>query len=117
MGGKIVWFEVVGRDADKLQGFYSQMFGWKLNPAPTPVPYGLVDCDEGGIPGGVGQAPVGDGWSTFYIQVEDLVAAVEQAQGLGASVTQPPTRLPGGTHLAVLTDPEGHVFGMVEGQA
>lgn len=117
MHGKVVWFEVVGRDADKLQGFYGQMFGWKMEQAPSPEPYGMIACEHGGIPGGIGKAPVGPGWSTFYVEVDDLLAAVERAESLGATVTQPPTKLPSGPHLAVLTDPEGHVVGLIEAAA
>ncbi len=27
---KVVWFEVCGKDANGLRGFYGELFGWKF---------------------------------------------------------------------------------------
>jgi hypothetical protein len=31
MGQPVVHFEIVGSDAAKLHGFYSELFGWRIN--------------------------------------------------------------------------------------
>ena len=41
MGQAVVHFEVIGKDGERLQGFYSDMFGWEIN-ADNPMNYGLV---------------------------------------------------------------------------
>ena len=88
MHGKVIWFEVMGQDAKKLQAFYSQLFGWDLNPGPGWPDYGMLDVPEegGGIAGGIGKAPAGPGWTTFYVQVDDLDAALANVAAGGAKL-------------------------------
>ncbi len=51
----VVWFEVMGENGERLQSFYSKLFGWKID-ASNPMKYGMVEAVNGqGIPGGVGQ--------------------------------------------------------------
>ena len=38
----MVHFEVVGRDGEKLQGYYAELFDWEVN-AENEMKYGLVD--------------------------------------------------------------------------
>lgn len=42
MGQPVVHFEVVGKDGDKLQSFYSELFEWEIN-ADNPMNYGTVE--------------------------------------------------------------------------
>lgn len=116
MSGKVIWFEVMGQDADKLQAFYSELFGWHLEPGPEWPDYGMLDVPEGsgGIGGGIGKAPEGPGWTTFYVQVDDLEGALAKANTLGAQVAMPPTPLPDGSTIAMVKDPEGHPLGLVK---
>ncbi|MDO8793153.1 MAG: hypothetical protein Q7J25_00870 [Vicinamibacterales bacterium] len=41
MGQPVVHFEIIGRDAKKLQDYYSELFGWEIA-ADNPMNYGLV---------------------------------------------------------------------------
>ena len=111
MSNPVVWFEVLGQDADKMRAFYSNLLGWKFNLDPQ-TKYGIVEVGQAGIAGGVGQAPPGHrGWVTFYSQVPDLEAAVQRAEELGSAVLMPITELPN-TRVAVVNDPEGHPIGL-----
>ena len=114
--GKVIWFEVMGQDAGKQQAFYSELFGWTLEPGPGWPDYGMLDVEEGsgGIAGAVGSAPEGGSWTTFFVQVDDLGEALTRASDLGAEVTTPPTPLPDGSTFARVHDPEGHVLGLIE---
>ena len=47
MGKSVVHFEVLGQDAAKLQKFYGEAFGWKIEPGKPPT-YGRVDAGNGG---------------------------------------------------------------------
>ncbi|MCB9677243.1 MAG: VOC family protein [Alphaproteobacteria bacterium] len=114
MSGEVVWFEVMGQDAKKLHAFYGTLFGWDLKPAPGAMEYGMVERPAGGIPGGVGKAPAGTGWTTFYVSVDDLDASIARATGMGATVVSPPVTMPDGTTIALLHDPEGHTLGLVK---
>ena len=42
MGQPVVHFEVVGKDGDKLQSYYAEMFDWEVN-ADNQMKYGLVE--------------------------------------------------------------------------
>jgi predicted enzyme related to lactoylglutathione lyase len=112
MGLKIVHWEVLGNDAKKLQDFYATLFEWNVD-ASNPMNYGMVDADQSGIGGGIG---AGDGQSyvTFYVEVDDLRAALDKAESLGGSRVQGPMEVPGGPTLATFTDPEGHLIGLVK---
>jgi len=113
----IEWFEVLGQDQAALQAFYNKLFGWKFVANETPAgPYGITDCDQSGIPGGVGQAPQGPGWTTFYVRVDNLEAYLERATANGGTVLVPPTSLPD-TRIAVFADPEGHPIGLSQPHA
>ena len=115
MANRISWFEIIGGDAAKLHGFYSQLFGWKID-ANNDMKYGLVDGNETGIGGGIGPDPEGGpGYVTVYIGVDDINAAMAKAQQLGASVVMPPTELPDfGVTFALFADPAGHVVGLTQ---
>ena len=53
MGSPVVHFEIVHKDAAKLQPFYSELFDWKID-ANNPMNYGIVDTGGKGINGGIG---------------------------------------------------------------
>jgi predicted enzyme related to lactoylglutathione lyase len=115
MAHPVVWFEVMGKDADKLQGFYGELFGWKMK-IDNPMKYGVVTTgSDKGIPGGVGQQePGGKPYVTFYVETSDLAATLARAEKLGGRTILPPTELPNVT-LAMFADPEGQVIGLVKG--
>ena len=85
MANQVVHFEVLGKDAEALQGFYGQAFDWELNPVmPT---YAMVSTGvEGAIAGGVGATPDGsEGRVTFYVEVDDLASALQKIEAAGGT--------------------------------
>ena len=114
MANPVTWFEVIGKDGDKLRKFYSDVFGWKID-ANNPMNYGMVNNEGKGIDGGVGQ---GDKPSlTFYVEVPDAAAALKQAEAAGAKVVMPVMDVPGGPTIAQFSDPEGNVVGIMKPMA
>jgi uncharacterized protein len=112
MGNPTMWFEVAGRDRDALKGFYSQLFEWKLTDMDA-MPYTTVDTGGEGIPGGIGSAPEGHpGHVTFYVQVDDVEAALAKAEQLGGKRMMGPMDIPSG-QIALFSDPEGHQVGLM----
>ena len=75
--------------------------------------YGLVQ-DASPVPGGIGQTPQGPGWTTFYVQVDDVEATLATAVADGGAVLMPPTNIPDGGLIAVFADPEGRPVGVVK---
>jgi predicted enzyme related to lactoylglutathione lyase len=120
MGQPVVHFEIVGKDADKLQSYYSDLFGWEFD-SDNPMNYGVVPRDANvsadgvGIGGGVGTGPEGyPGHVTFYIEVPDVEAALAKAEGLGGSRVMGPDEVMEGLEIGLFNDPEGHLVGVVK---
>jgi hypothetical protein len=120
MGQPVVHFEIIGKDADKLQQYYSELFGWEID-ASNPMKYGVVQREgnvspEGiGIGGGIGTGPDGyDGHVTFYIEVPDVEAALAKAESLGGTRMMGPDKVMEGIEIGLFTDPEGHTVGVVK---
>ena len=114
MAQPVVWFEVMGQNADNMKKFYGDMFDWNLD-LNNPMKYGMLDKQgEGTIPGGVGVNDAGPGWSTFYVKVDAIDDSLAKAEQLGARVLLPKMQTPDGGHIAVFADPEGHPVGLVE---
>ncbi len=118
----VVWFEIVGKDAKKLQNFYGKLFDWKIN-ADNPMNYGMVDAvangtevGKGSIGGGVGAAqPGAPGYVTFYVQVNDLDAYLKKVESMGGKTVVPITEIPNMVTFALFKDPEGNMVGLVKG--
>ena len=106
---------MVGRDAERLQRFYGEAFGWQTQQF-APIPgYAMVRPGaEGGISGGIGPAyDSGSGHATFYVEVSDLEEALGKIEGLGGrKVMGPVDVVPGGLSIALFADPEGHLVGL-----
>ena len=120
MGQPVVHFEIVGKDGEKLQRYYSDLFGWEID-ADNPMRYGIVQREanvnaEGvGIGGGVGPGPEGyAGHVTFYVEVPDVAAALAKAESLGGSRMMGPDKVMEGVEIGLFNDPEGHVVGLVK---
>lgn len=120
MGQPVVHFEIVGRDAEKLQRYYSDLFGWEID-SDNPMSYGIVQREgnvspEGiGIGGGVAAGPEGySGHVTFYVGVPDVEAALAEAERLGGSRVMGPERVMEQVEIGLFSDPEGHMIGVVK---
>ena len=113
MGNAVVHFEVVGRDLEKLQAFYSDLFDWKMESIPE-MKYAIVEKEGEGIGGGIGQSDNdGPGYVTFYVSTDDPQATLDKAEQLGGKTLMPVTEMPAVT-IAIFADPEGHIVGLVK---
>lgn len=120
MGAPVVHFEVIGKDAKKLHGYYAELFGWEIDAA-NPMGYGVVqrdgntNADGAGIGGGVGAGPEGyDGHVTFYVEVPDVEAGLAKAESLGGTRTMGPEKVMEAIEIGMFADPEGHLVGLVK---
>jgi uncharacterized protein len=110
----VLHFEVSGKNLDSLQAFYGELFGWKTQKIPGDMPYAMIEKEDGGIGGGIGQSPDGNGHVTFYVGTDDPQATLDRAEQLGGKTILPVTELPEVT-IALFADPEGHVVGLAKG--
>jgi uncharacterized protein len=120
MGQPVVHFEIVGQDAERLQSYYAELFGWSID-ANNPMKYGIVAREENvnsdgvGIGGGVGPGPEGyAGHVTFYVEVPDVEASLAQAESLGGTRMMGPDEVMEGLVIGLFNDPEGHVIGLIQ---
>ena len=117
MPNPIVHFEIMGNDATGLQGFYRDLFDWKIT-TDNEWQYGMVETGgEGGINGGIAGTHNGDGNRvTIYASVDDPQAYLDKAERLGATVLMPVTDM-GDVVIAMFRDPAGNVTGVVKNGA
>jgi predicted enzyme related to lactoylglutathione lyase len=109
----VVWYEVIGKDGAALARFYGDLFDWKMEEVQGG--YFMASAGDGPPTGGVGSDPSGgDGHVTWYAEVDDLQAMLDKAESLGGRTVMPPSEPMGGTTIALLADPEGHVVGIVK---
>jgi predicted enzyme related to lactoylglutathione lyase len=112
MSGKIVHFEINGPDEQALASFYTDVFGWQVQPQPQ-YQYGLVATGEGSLGGGIGRMEDGSG-PVIYIEVDRLDEALKSIAARGGSTVVEPTVVPGMVKFAQFKDPAGNVIGLVE---
>ena len=115
-GAAVTWFEVMGPDGESLVAFYSELFGWTAKKYEIPgFDYWEMDTGIGtGIQGGIGTGPQGQSYTTVYAESPDLEATMEKSRQLGATAVMPPTSMSEGLRVAMFTDPQGHLFGVLD---
>jgi uncharacterized protein len=116
--GTVAWVELLTRDPQATEPFYTEVFGWKaassLTGGTAYTTFTLEDEQVAGMmlmPDEV-PAEVPAYWS-MYVGVEDVEASVARAIELGGGVIAPPMNADG-RWFAVLEDPQGAVFGVLE---
>ncbi len=119
MGQPVVHFEIIGKDGEKLQSYYSGLFGWEIDSG-NPMNYGIVqregntNADGVGIGGGVAGYEGVEGGVTFYVEVPDVEAALTKAEELGGSRVMGPDTVTEGVEIGQFSDPEGHKVGVIK---
>ncbi len=109
----VVHFELGGEDAEALENFYTQMFGWKINSADMDgMTYRLIQKEPEGIGGGIFQHKEGMPPNTpsVAVMVDDLQAYLDKAVSLGGKVLMSPSDLQGGfsRQIAIFYDIAGN---------
>lgn len=112
MANPIVYFEVVGKDKPILEDFYRAVFDWQL----TPAGENYTHVSPGsGINGGIGRSMDGDaGHVTFYVEVADIEETLTVVEGRGGQRLTGPEQMPKGPLIALFSDPEGRVIGLIQ---
>ncbi|MEO6885494.1 MAG: VOC family protein [Jatrophihabitantaceae bacterium] len=109
MSNDVNYFEIGSPDPAASKAFYESMFDWNIGEPAMPGSYSMVNGDRGGLwdTSDIG----GPSWAIFYVQVEDVQAAIDHAQELGAALVVPLVDN-GRIEFAHLTDPLGNRFGI-----
>ncbi|MFF5790820.1 VOC family protein [Paeniglutamicibacter sp. NPDC012692] len=102
------YFEIGTPDPEEARHFYGSLFDWTFDD-PSPLGYGMVNGGKGGLWDTTSTG--GSSWAIFYVQVDDVKAAIARALSLGASVALPYVDN-GSIEFAHLLDPRGNRFGV-----
>jgi predicted enzyme related to lactoylglutathione lyase len=115
MANKIVHWAMMGADGAALSGFYAGLFDWNLQGVEGFDGYNLIDAEQTGVGGAVGQGSEQmPNYLTIYIEVESIDDHLERIGAAGGSTIVPRTVLPGMVTFALFSDPAGNIVGLVE---
>ena len=109
MANTVNYFEIGSPDPQAARAFYGGLFDWDIGQPSMPSGYSSVEGSAGGLWDST--AAGGASWAIFYVQVDDMSAAIERATGLGATVVIPLIDN-GDIEFAHLADPQGNRFGI-----
>ena len=117
--GLLAWNDLNTRDPLKAQEFYSALLGWDFKAREgSAMPYWVIEVDGQGQ-GGVMPMPAmvpaetPSFWMPYFGTV-DISADIAKATELGGSVLVAPTVVEGAVSFAVLTDPMGATFALMQ---
>jgi uncharacterized protein len=79
----VAWVEVVGKDGERLRSFFSDLFGWETAEVAPGSHHSVMDASPHGIGGGIGPSQKGPGHVTFFVEVDDLEATLQDVERLG----------------------------------
>lgn len=112
MANPVVHFEIGCRDRDKTAEFYTALFGWSISEmGPASV---ISTGSDKGIAGHItslGHEP--HNYAIFYVEVEDIVAALAKAEELGGKKIVGPIPIPTGS-FAWFSDIDGNTVALLQ---
>jgi uncharacterized protein len=129
MDHTIVHFEIPAKNLDNLKKFYEDLFAWKFSKFPSgsdlknAYEYWTIETvpvDQNnqpmrpGVNGGMYPQQKPENKPMNYISVESADAYIEKAMKLGGKVHSPKMEIPNIGWWALIEDPEGNVFGILE---
>lgn len=120
----VVHFEIPADDQERAKNFYSQAFGWRIDPVPE-LDYNMVittPTDEatglpatpGAINGGMMTRSGEVTGPVITVDVPDIDATLKTVEELGGSVVMPRNAIPDMGFYAYFRDTEGNVMGLWE---
>lgn len=121
MTGRVVHFEVPYDDADRARAFYSDVFGWAIQPVPEfdynfvqtgPVAESGMPTEVGYIGGGMFQRQADVGRPVITIEVDDMAAARASVTAHGGATVGEPQQVGSMGIASYFTDSEGNLMGL-----
>lgn len=111
--GVFLWDELLTEDPAAARELYGKLFGWTVaQSSPTYSYFRAGGANVAGLQRKPAEAPAST-WLS-YLRADDIDATVKRAERLGAVATLAPTAVEGVGRFAVLIDPVGAPFGLLE---
>lgn len=121
MTGRVVHFEVPYDDADRARAFYSDVFGWAIQPMPDfeydfvqtgPTADTGMPAEAGYIGGGMFQREADIRLPIITIEVDDMTGALGTIAEHGGAAVGEPQQVGDMGIAAYFTDSEGNIVGL-----
>ncbi|MBE9098027.1 VOC family protein [Vacuolonema iberomarrocanum] len=116
--GSFLWEELITNDVEAAKHFYSELLGWTPQDIDTNqgASYAVMKCADGAIATGITnqafdavESPI---WIP-YLATNDIDATLAKARAIGGKV-RAEANMPNGDRKAILADPTGAIFGLLE---
>jgi len=114
----LCWTELATLNRDDSKAFYHQVFNWQFDDKDM-MGMTYTELKSGGFSEG-GMLEMTEEWGDTpphwmnYFAVENCEQSVESAQALGATICVPVTDIPEVGRFAVINDPQGATFSIIE---
>jgi uncharacterized protein len=114
----LCWTELMTKDAGQASAFYTGLLPWKTEAMNSSgMEYTVFKRGDTGV-GGMMQiqpamGPIPSHWLTYFM-VDDADGKIAKAQGLGAKILVPARSVPTVGRFAILTDPQGAAFAVIQ---
>jgi uncharacterized protein len=118
MGAELMYFEIPGDDLDALTEFYTRVMRWTIGPrAEQREDYRTIETstDKNAVGGGLFKKATPDQAIINYFKVDNVAGAIELVESNGGKVVEKRSAIPGMGFFALCADPEGHIFGLWQG--
>ncbi len=115
-----IHFEITANDPEKVVKFYTGVFGWQFMKWDGPMEYWLVTTggnEEPGINGGLMRRQQPAATTTNVIGISDIDASLASITAAGGQIALPKMHVAGVGWVAYCTDPDGTLFGLIQGEA
>ena len=113
--GSFIWYELMTSDPDGAASFYGDVVGWSVGSfggGADTAGYRIFSAGGEGV-AGLMQIPEGapakPGWFA-YLYVADVDAKTKSIEAAGGKIHMPPTDIEGVGRIAMVADPQGLVF-------
>jgi predicted enzyme related to lactoylglutathione lyase len=116
--GKFVWHQLMTRNVAGAKDFYSRLVGWKTMPWPLDPAYTVCHADAGPA-AGIMEMPsdlspeVPSHWLQ-YIGTRDVDGTAQAAVRAGGSIMKAPSDMQGAGRYALIRDPQGAIFAIID---
>lgn len=113
----LCWNELLTRDPGAAEKFYTALFGWNASTDMSDTPYTMFSNQDQPTAGMMAIATeMGEVPSCWlpYFAVADCDQTAEKSRKLGGRLEVPSTDIPEVGQFAVVSDPQGAVFGVIQ---
>jgi uncharacterized protein len=112
----IVHVEIAAQDPQVVSRFYSELFGWQLQPIPGMgyIRFQSASGQTGGFiePGGLLKHQLGE--LLVYVGSDDIDGDLKKAEQLGGKILVQKTQIPNTGWFGIFQDPAGNRIGLFQ---